>query len=152
MVNTLVTMILPCYMSSYLLCCTSKIYLYNHAHFLSSSHTYTIRNIDITSNTYSEILFHGTHRKLSESYKMSAVNPLTKPPLPRRTSTTSRPRVDDSYIVMNPVSVKKEISDGLYAEVGTEKETTYENMGECQVPSMPSEYIEPKSQHTPNNT
>ena len=89
---------------------------------------------------------------LSESYKMSAVNPLTKPPLPRRTSTTSRPQVDDSYIVMNPVSVKKEISDGLYAEVGTEKETTYENMGECQVPSMPSEYIEPKSQHTPNNT
>lgn len=80
---------------------------------------------------------------------MSAVNPHTKPPLPRRSSTTSRPRVDDSYIVMNPVSVKKEISDGLYEEVGTEKETTYENMGECQVPS---EYIEPKSRHTPNNT
>ena len=80
---------------------------------------------------------------------MSAVNALTKPPLPRRSSTTSRHRLDDSYIVMNPVSVKKEISDGLYEEVGSEKETTYENMGECQ---LPSGYIEPKSRHTPNDT
>lgn len=82
---------------------------------------------------------------------MSAVNPHIKPPLPRRTSTTSRPRVDDSYIVMNPVSVKKELSDRLYEEVGTKKETAYENMGECQLPK-PSDYIEPKRSQTPDNT
>ena len=52
---------------------------------------------------------------------------------------------------MNPVSVKKELSDGLYEEVGTKKETAYENMGECQLPK-PSDYIEPKRSQTPDNT